>query len=151
MGFRLPCPWLLPRVYSDSCPLSQGCYLVPPHPLPPPSPFPSVFSSIRCFSIESLLHIRWPKNWPSVSGRTSVLPLNIQDWFHLGWTGWISLQSRGLSRVFSNTTVQKASVLRRSAFFRVQLSHPYMTIGRNIALTILTLVGQVMSLLFNTV
>ena len=60
---------------------------------------------------------------------TSVLPMNIEGWFPLGWTGWISLQSKGLSRIFSNITVQKASVLWHSAFFMVQLSHPYMTTG----------------------
>ena len=60
-----------------------------------------------------------------VSASTSILPMNTQDWSPLGWTGWISLQSKGLSRVISNTTVQKASILRHSAFFIVQLSHPY--------------------------
>ena len=76
----------------------------------------------------------------------SVLPTNIQDWFPLGFTGLISLQSKGLSRVFSNTT---ASVLRCSAFYIVQHSHPYMTTGKTIALTRQTFVGNVMSLLFN--
>ena len=66
---------------------------------------PSIFLSIRVFSNESALHIRWPKYW--VSASTSVLPMNTQDWSPLGWTDWISLQSKGLSRVFSNTTVQK--------------------------------------------
>ena len=75
---------------------------------------PSIFPSIRVFSNESVLHIRWPKYGVSASG--SVLPVNIQDRFPLGWTGWISLQSKGLSRVFSNTTVQKHQ------FFGVQLS-----------------------------
>ena len=75
-----------------------------------------------------------------VSASTSVLPTNTQDWSPLGWTGWISLQSKGLSRVFSNTT------LWRSAFFTVQLSHPYMTTGKTIALTRWTFVGKVMSL-----
>ena len=65
---------------------------------------PSIFPSIRVFTNESALCIRWPK---FVSASTSVLPVNTQDWFPLGWTGWISLQSKGLSRVFSNTTVQK--------------------------------------------
>ena len=64
---------------------------------------PSVFPSIRVFSNESVLHIRWPKYW-SFSFSASVLPMNIQDWFLLGWTGWISLQSKG-PRVFSNTAV----------------------------------------------
>ena len=65
----------------------------------------SIFPSIRVFSNESALHIRWPNI--AVSASTSVLPMNIQDWFPLGQIGWISLQSKGLSRVFSNTTVQK--------------------------------------------
>ena len=65
----------------------------------------SIFPRIRVFSNESFLHIRWPKYWSSAS--TSVLPMNSQDWFPLGRTGWISLQSKELSRVFSNTTVQK--------------------------------------------
>ena len=61
---------------------------------------PSVFPSIWVFSNESVLHIRWPK-YTGVSASTSVLPMNTQDWFPLGWTGWISLQSKGLSRVFN--------------------------------------------------
>ena len=73
----------------------------------------------------------------------TVLPMNIQNWFPLGWTAWISLQSKTLSRVFSNTTVQ------HSAFFIVQLSHPYISTGKTIALTRWTFVGKVMSLLFN--
>ena len=74
---------------------------------------PSIFPSIRVFSNESVLHIRWPNI--GVSTSASVLPMNIQDLFPLGWTGWISLQSKGLSRVFSNTTVQKHQ------FFSTQL------------------------------
>ena len=65
---------------------------------------PSIFLSIRVFS-ESALHIRWPKYWSF--NLASVLPMNIQGWFPLGWTGLISFQSKGLSRVYSNTTVQK--------------------------------------------
>ena len=65
----------------------------------------SIFPNIRVFSNESALHIRWPNT--GVSALTSVLPMNTQDQLPLGWTGWISLQSKGLSRVFSNTTVQK--------------------------------------------
>ena len=75
-----------------------------------------------------------------------VLPMNIQDWFPLGWTGWISLQSKGLSSLLQRHS-SKASILCRSAFFIVQLSHPYMTIGKTIALTRRTFVGKVMSLL----
>ena len=69
-----------------------------------------------------------------VSAATSVLPMNTQDWSPLGWTGWISLQSKGLSSLLQHYSF-KASILRRSAFFIVQLSHPYMTTGKTIALT----------------
>ena len=69
---------------------------------------PSIFPSIRVFSNESLLQNRWPKYW---SFSLSILPLNIQDGFALRWTGWNSLQSKGLSRVFSKTTVQKHQFL----------------------------------------
>ena len=70
---------------------------------------PSIFPSIRLFSSESALHLRWPNI--GVSASASVLPMNIQDWSPLGWTGLISLQSKGLSRVFSNNTVQKHKFL----------------------------------------
>ena len=83
-----------------------------------------------------------------VSASASVLPMNIQDWFPLAWTGWISLQSKGLSRVFSNTTVQKHQFFCAQLSL-VQLSHPYMTTGKTIALTRWTFVGKVTSLLFN--
>ena len=66
---------------------------------------PSIFPSIRVFCKESTLRMRWPSIGTSAS--TSVLPMNTQDWSPLGWTGWISLKSKGLSRVFSNTTVKK--------------------------------------------
>ena len=69
------------------------------------------------------------------SASSSVLPVNIQDWFPLRLTGLISLQSSGLSRVFSNNTVQKASILQCSVFFMVQFLNPYMTTGKTIALT----------------
>ena len=82
-----------------------------------------------------------------VSASASVLPMNIQDLFPLGLTGLISLQSKGLSRVSFNTTVQK--ILWRSAFFIVQLSLPYLTNGKTIALTRWTSISKVMSLLFN--
>ena len=75
---------------------------------------PSIFPSISVFSNESALHVRWPNYWRF--SFTSVLPMNIQDWFPLRLTGWISMQSKGLSRVFSNTTVQKHQ------FFGTQLS-----------------------------
>ena len=103
----------------------------PSHPLSFPSPPAFNLSQHQSLSNESVLHIRWPNI--GVSASASVLPMNIQDWFSLGWTGWISLQSKELSRVFSNTTAQKR--LWHSAFFIVQLSHPYMTTGKTIALT----------------
>ena len=91
----------------------------------------------------------WGGQSIGVSASTSVLPMNTQDWSPLGWTGWVSLQSKGFSRVFSNTTVQKHQFFRRSAFFTVQLSHPYMTTGKTIALTRRTFVVKVISLLLN--
>ena len=84
-----------------------------------------------------------------VSASTSVLSMNTQDRSPLWWTGWISLQSKRLSRVFSQYHSSKASILQCSAFFIVQFSHPYTTTGKIIALTRLTFVGKVISLLFN--
>ena len=142
---RPPCPSPTPGVHK---PMSielviPSNHLILCRPLLLP---PSIFPSIRVFSNESALRIRWPKYW---SFSFSIfLPKNIQDLFPLGWTGLISLQSKGLSRAFSNTTI-KASILWHSAFFIVQLSHPYMTSGKTIALTRRTFVGKVMSLLFN--
>ena len=98
---------------------------------------PSIFPSNRVFSNESI-----------VSASASVLPMNTQDWFPLGWTGLISLQSKGLLSLLQHHSA-KASVLQHSAFFIVQLSHPYITTGKTIALTRRTFVGKVMSLLFN--
>ena len=108
---------------------------------------PSIFPNIRVFSNESALHIRWPKYW-RFSFNILGIPVNTQDWSPLGWTGWMSLQSKGLSRVLQHHS-SKASILRPSAFFIVQLSHPYMTTGKTIALTRRTFVGKVVSLLFN--
>ena len=111
---RPPCPSPTPRVYPNSCPLSRWCH-------------PTISSSVVCFS-------SCPQSLPAsgsfqmsqlfasvgqstgVSASTSVLPMNTQNQSPLGWTGWISLQSKGLSRVFSNTTVQKHQ------FFSAQLS-----------------------------
>ena len=101
---RLLCPSLSPRglklISIESVMPSNHLMLCHPCLLPP-----SIFPSIRVFSNESALCIRWPKHWSSAS--TSVLPMNTQDRSLLEWTGRISLQSKGLSRVFSNTTVQK--------------------------------------------
>ena len=98
---RPPCPSPTPRLMSIESVMPSN-HLILCHPL---LLLPSIFSSIRVFTSESTLRIRWPKYW---SFSFSISPSNnIQDWFPLGWTGWISLQSKGLSRVFSNTTVQK--------------------------------------------
>ena len=111
---RPPCPSPAPRVYSNSCPLSWWCH-------------PNISSSVIPFSAR-LQSFPASGSFPmsqlfasggqstEVSASASVLPMNIQDWFLLGWTGWISLQSKGFSRVFSNTTVQKHK------FFSAQLS-----------------------------
>ena len=136
----LSCPSLSPGGCSNSCPLSRWC-----HPIISSSVVP--FSScLQSFPASGSFPMSWLFTWGShntgASASASVPPMNIQGWFPLGLTGVILLQSRGLSRVFSNTTVRKCS-----AFFMVQLSHPYMTTGKTIALTRQTFV---MPLLFNT-
>ena len=139
----LPCASPTPRVYSNSGPLSQWCH-------------PTISSSVVPFSS----HLQsFPASGPfqmsqfftsgsqsiGVSASASVLPMNIQDCFPLGWTGWISLLTlKSLLQQHSS----KASVWH-SAFFIVQLSHPYITTGKTKALTSWTFVGKVMSLLFN--
>ena len=111
---RPPCPSPTPRVYPNSCSLSQWCH-------------PTISSSVIPFSscLQSFptsgscqMNQLFTSGGQSigVSASTSVLPMNTQDWSPLGWTGWLSLQSKGLSRVFSNTTVQKHQ------FFSAQLS-----------------------------
>ena len=109
---------------------------------------PSIFPSIRVFSNDSVLCIRWPNI--GLSASASVLPMNIQDLLPLGWTGWVSLLSKGLSRVFPNTTVQKHQ------FFDTQpslWSNCYMyawLLKKALALTIWTFAGKVLSQLLNT-
>ena len=83
-------------------------------------------------------------NLAAAAASASVLPMNIQDWFPLGWTGWISLQSKGLSRLLQHHS-SKASILQCSTFFIVQLSHPYITNGKTRALTRWTFADKVMS------
>ena len=144
---RPPCPSPIPRAYSDSCPSIRWC-----HPTISSSviPFSSGFQSFPA-SGSFLMSQFFTSGGQSteVSASASVLPMNIKEWFPFGLTSWISLQSKGLWRIFSNSTVQKASILRHLAFFIVQLSHPHMTTGKTIALTRWTFVGKVMSLLFN--
>ena len=110
---RLPCPSATPGAYSNSCPLSQWCH-------------PTISSSVVHFSC--LQSLPASGSFPmsqfftlggqsiGVSASASVLPMNIQDWFPLGWTDWISLQSKGLSRVFSNTAVQKHQFFSTQVF-----------------------------------
>ena len=107
----------------------------------------SIFPSIRVISKKS--EIQSGSQSIGTSASASVLPMNIQDWFPLGWTGWISLQSRGLARVFSSTTVQM-HYSSASAFFMAQPSHSYMTTGKITALTIQIFVGKAVSLYCNT-
>ena len=110
---RLPCPSPTPRGYSNSCPLSLWC-----HPTISSSvvPFSCLQSSPASGSFPMSQFFTTGGQSIGVSVLASVLPMNVQDWFPLGWTGWISLQSKGLSRVLSNTPVQKHQ------FFGTQLS-----------------------------
>ena len=144
---RPPCPSPTPRVHPNSCLLSQWCHLTISFSVVPFSSCPQSFPASGSFQKSQLFTSGGQSI--GVSASTSVLPMNTQDLSPLGWTGWISLQSKVLSRVFSNTHSSKASILRHSAFFIVQFSHPYMTTGKTIALTRQTFVGKVMSLLFN--
>ena len=102
---RPPCPSPAPRVYSNSCPLSQWCHPMISFSVVPYSSCPQSFLASESFQMSHLFASGGQSI--GVSASTSVLPMNIQDWYPLGWTGWISLQSEGLSRIFSNTTVQK--------------------------------------------
>ena len=102
---RPPCPLPTPGVYSDSRRLSRGCHPAISSSVIPFSSCPQSFPASESFQISQLFASGGQSI--GVSASTSVLPMNIQDWFPLGWTGWSSLQSKGLSRVFSNTTVQK--------------------------------------------
>ena len=143
---RLPCPSPSPRACSNSCPLNWWC-----HPTIPSS-IMSFSSCLQSFPASGFFLM----SWLFASGgqrigalaSESVLPMNIQDWFPLGLTGLISLQSKGLSRVFSNTTVQKHQFLVFSLLYGPTLTyiHDY---WKNQVLTRWTFVGKVMSLLFN--
>ena len=111
---RPPCPSPTPRVYPNSCPLSRWCHPTISSSVIPFSSCPQSVPASRSFPISQLFTSG--DQSIGVSASTSVLPMNTQDWSPLGWTGWISLKSKGLSRVFSNTTVQKHQ------FFSTQLS-----------------------------
>ena len=108
---------------------------------------PSIFPSIRVFSNESVLRIRWPKYW---NFSFNISPSNEHPGlisFRMDWLDLLAVQGTFKSLLQRHSA--KASILRRSAFFKIQQSHPYMTIGKTIALTRRTFVGKVMSLLFN--
>ena len=123
--------------------------VMPSHTLHPLLFLPSIFPSIRVFSKESDLHIRWPKYW---SFGFRICPFNeYSGLISLGWTGWISLLFKGLFKSLLQHDSSKASILRCSTFFTVQLSHPYMTTGKITALTRQTFIGKVMSLSFKPV
>ena len=149
-------PWTAARQASLSITNSQSLFKLMSIKLVMPSNyfilcclllFPSVFPALGSFQMSQFFASGGQRI--GVWASASVLPVNIQDWFPLGWTCWISWQSKGLSRVFSNATAQKHQFFSCSAFFIVRLSHPYMTPGKTIALTRWMLVGKVMSLLFN--
>ena len=135
---RLPCPSPIPRACSNSCPLSQWCH-------------PTISSSVISFSC--LQSFPASKSFPitqffasggqsfGASASASILPMNIQDWVPLWLTGLISLRSKNLFQYHSS----KASILRCSAFFMVELSRPYMTTGKTIALIIQIFVSKVMT------
>ena len=145
---RPPCPSPTPGVYTKLCPLSQWCHPTISSSVVPFSSCPQSIPASGSFQMSQL----FPSGGQSigVSASTSVLPMNTQDWYPLQWTGWISLQSKVLSRVFFlQHHSSKASIILHSAFFIVQLSHHYMTTGKIIALTTQTFLGKVMSLLFN--
>ena len=111
---RPPCPSQTPVVYSNSCPLSWWCHPAISSSVIPFSSCPQPLPASESFLMSQLFP--WGGQSIGVSASASVLPMNTQDWSPLGWTGWISSQSKGLSRVFSNTTVQKHQ------FFGAQLS-----------------------------
>ena len=146
---RLPCPSLSPRACSNSCPLSWWYYPTISSSVVPFSSCPQSFPASRYFPMSQLFASGGQSMGPSALA--SVLPMNIQGWFHLGLTGLISLLSKGHLTVFSSTTVWKHQFLRHSAFFMVQLSHRYITTGKTITLTRRAFVSKMMCLLFNTV
>ena len=141
-----PCPSPTPGVHPNPCPLSRWCH-------PTISSFVTPFSSCRQ-SFPASGSFQMSKLFASVgqsikvSASTSDLPMNTQDWSPLGWTGWISLQSNCKKSLLQHHS-SKASILQCSAFFIVQLSHPYMNAGKTIALIRQTFVDKVISLLFN--
>ena len=131
---RPPCPSPNPRVYPNPCPSSGWCHPTISSFVVPFSSCPQSFPASGSFQKSQLFASGGQSIGASASA--SVLPMNTQDWSPLGWTHWISLQSKELSiKSLLQHHSSKASILQHSAFFRVQLSHPYMTTGKTIALT----------------
>ena len=143
---RPPCPSPTPTVYSNLCPLCRWCHLTISSSVVPFSYCLQSFLASGSFQMSQFFTSDGQSI--GVSASSSFPLMNIQDSFPLPWTGWISLLSKGLKSLLQHHS-SKASILWCSAFFIVQLSHTYMTIGKTIALTRWTLVGKVMSLLFN--
>ena len=142
---RPPCPSPTPGVHPNPCPSSQWCHPTISSSVVPFSSCPQSFPASGSFQMGLF---ESGSQSIGVSASTSVLPMNIQDWFPLGWTAWISLQSKGLSKSLLQHYSSKASILWCSAFFIVQLSHPSMTTGKTRALTRWISIGKVMFLLF---
>ena len=113
---RPPCPTPTPRVHPNSCPVRQWCHPTSSSSVVPFSSLLQSFPASGSFQMSQLF--TWGGQSTGVSASTSDLPMNTQDWSPLGWTGWICLLSKGLSRVFSKTTVQKHQ------FFSAQLYSP---------------------------
>ena len=110
---RLPCPSPTPRVYPNSCPSSWWCHPAISSSVVPFSSCPQSLPASGSFPMSQLS--AWGRQSIGVSALASVLPMNTQDWSPLEWTGWISLQSKGLSRDFSNTTVQKYQLKKKKS------------------------------------
>ena len=144
---RPPCPSTTPGDYPNLCPLCWWCH-------PTISPSVVLFSS-QLQSFPAAGSFSTSQFFPSggqsigVSASASVLPMNIQDWFSLRWNWLDLLADQGTLKSLLQHHSSKASILQCSVFFMVQLSHPYVTTGKTIALTRWTFVGKVMSLLFN--
>ena len=142
---RSACPSPTPRVHPNSCPSSWWCRPAFSSSVVPFFYYPQSFPASGSFPMSQLF--AWGGQSIGVSASTSVLPMNTQDWSSLGWTGWISLQSKGFSRVVSNTTVQKYQFFGAQLFYSPTLN-PYLSTGKTIALTRQTFDAKVTSLLF---
>ena len=148
MNARPPCPSPTPRVYPNPCPMSRWCHPTISSSVVPFSSRLQSFPGSGSFQMSQLFTSGGQSI--TVSASTSVLPMNTQDWSPLGWTDWLYLLAvQGTLKSLLQHHSSKASILRHSAFFTVQLSHPYMTTGKTTALTRRIFVGKVMSLLFN--